>query len=339
MTATVVDAAAQRAARAIDLLFDDAVDVNLGWLFAGLAVHLFSQMVRLRGWWNILRASYPDADELTPGDVRRAYFAGAGLNSVLPARAGDLVKLAFLHRSIPGSSYATLVATSVPETVFETTFGVALVIWMLSRGFLPIPTAPGEVPAPDISLYVAHPILATAVTLAVIALGILAFRWVRRRFTGIVGRLRQGLAIFSTPRQFIVGVGGWQLLGRIIRLGSLLCFLAAFGLPVTLGAALLVMAAMGGGRIIPIAPVSAGLRIAMLSYGLVEVTGQPVDPAAISVFTFGVSALFFVAGMIISVVLISHELGTVNPRTAMREARARLGGAASPEPSAERAGA
>lgn len=339
MTATVVDAAARRAAHAIGLLVDDAVAVNVGWLLAGLAVHLLSQVVRLRGWWNILRASYPDAQQLTPRDVCRAYFAGAGLNSVLPARAGDLVKLAFLHRSIPGSSYATLAATSLPETLFETTCGIALAVWMLSRGFLPVPSAPGEVPAPDISLYLEHPILASAVTLAVIVLAILAFRWVRRRFTGLVGRLRQGLAIFADPRHFIVGVAGWQLLGRIIRLGSLLCFLVAFGLPATLGSALLVMAAMGGGRIIPIAPVSAGLRIAMLSYGLVEVTGQPVDPAAISVFTFGLSALFFVTGMLISVVLISRELGTVNPRAALHEARVRLGGAASREPSAERAGA
>ena len=135
--------------------------------------------------------------------------------------------------------------------------------------------------------------------------------------------MRQGLAIFSSPRQFLLGVA-WQALARVIRLGSLLCFLAAFGLPVTLGAALLVMAAQGGGRIIPIAPVSAGLRIAMLSYGLVEVTGQPVDAGAISVFTFGLSAVFLVVNMSISLVLISRELGTANPRSALREARARL---------------
>jgi hypothetical protein len=325
----VVHDALQRAQHAVSLLVDDAVAVKPGWLLAGVLVHLLSQVVRLRGWWNVLRASYPDADDLTPGDVRRAFFAGAGLNSVLPARAGDLVKLAFLHRSIPGSSYATLAATSVPEGAFEMFTGTVLVGWMLSRGFLPVPVVPGEVPAPDVSLYFAHPILATLATVAVIVAAVVGYRWVRRRFTGFVGRVRQGLAIFSSPRQFLLGVASWQALGRVIRLGGLLCFLAAFGLPVSLAAALLVMAAQGGGRIIPLAPISAGLRIAMLSYGLVEVTGQPVDAGAISVFTFGVSALFFVVGMSISLVLISRELGTLSPRTALREARARL----RPEPS------
>ena len=321
----VLEGVLQRAGHALELLFDDAVAVNPAWLLAGVVVHFGSQLVRLRGWFNVLRAAYPDADELTPGDVRRAFFAGAGLNAVLPARAGDVVKLAFLHRSIPGSSYATLAATSVPETAFETFTGTALVVWVLSRGFLPVPASPGELPGADVSLYIAHPIIATLVTVAVIALAVVAFRWVRRRFTGFVGRFRQGLAIFASPRQFLLGVVSWQALGRVIRLGGLLCFLAAFGLPVSLSAALLVMAAQGGGRIIPVAPVSAGLRIAMLSYGLVEVTGRPVDAGAISVFTFGLSAVFFIVGLVISLVLISRELGTVNPRVALREARARLG--------------
>ena len=67
--------------------------------------------------------------------------------------------------------------------------------------------------------------------------------------------------------------------------------MAAFGLPVTPATVVLVMAAQGGGRILPLAPASAGLRLAMLSYGFVEVTGRPVDIAAITAFTFGVGAM------------------------------------------------
>ncbi len=325
------EAALGRAQHAVALLVDDAVAVNPGWLIAGVLLHLCAQMVRLRGWWNILRAAYPEHTGLRPNTVRRAYFAGAGLNSVLPARAGDLVKLAVLHRQIPNSSYATLAATSLPETAFETFCGLGLVAWMLSRGFLPVPVAPGEVPAPDVSLYLAHPVLGTLLAVAIIVAGAAALGWVRRRSGAVVARLRQGLAIFSTPRHFLTGVAGWQAAARVIRLGALLCFLTAFGLPATLGAALLVMAAQGGGRIIPVAPVSAGLRIAMLSYGLVEVTGQPVDAGAISVFTFGVSAILFVVMLSISLVLVSRELGTRSPRAALREARARL--LAAPRPS------
>ena len=87
---------------------------------------------------------------------------------------------------------------------------------------------------------------------------------------------------------------------------------------------MLVMAAQGGGRIIPVAPASAGLRLAMLSYGLVEVTGQPVDIARITAFSFGVSFAVAGAGLAISLAIIGRELGTLRPRRAVASARAAL---------------
>ena len=76
------------------------------------------------------------------------------------------------------------------------------------------------------------------------------------------------------------------------------------------------MAAQGGGRIIPLAPASAGLRLAMLSYGFVEVTDQPVDFAAITAFTFGVGAVLLVAGLLVSAIILLREFGTLDPRAA-----------------------
>jgi hypothetical protein len=120
-------------------------------------------------------------------------------------------------------------------------------------------------------------------------------------------------------------VASWQALSRVIRLGSLGAFMHAFGLPVTLQTCVLVMAAQGGGRIIPIAPVSAGLRLAMLSYGFVEVTGRPVDIAEITAFTVGVGAVLLVVGLLISLVILLREFGTLDPRRAVARARSALG--------------
>ena len=98
-----------------------------------------------------------------------------------------------------------------------------------------------------------------------------------------------------------------------------------WGLPVTLSTVVLVMAAQGGGRIIPLAPASAGLRLAMLSYGFVEVTHQAVDIAAITTFTFGVGAVLSVSGLLVAGVILAREFGTLSPRTAMAAARQRVG--------------
>lgn len=320
----VLDGSIDRARLAARLIFEAAAHVHLGWLAVGMGLHLASQVVRLRGWWNILRAAYPACTTLRASEVTRAYFAGAGLNGLLPARTGDLVKLAVLRRRIRGSTYPTLLATSVPESAFETICGAALVVWMLGLGFLPAPNVRGELPAPDVSVVLRHPVAASLVTAggACVALGVALC--IRRCGAGLGDRLRQGLAIFSSPRRFATHVASYQAAGRIIRLVSLACLLAAFSLPATIGTALLVMAAQGGGRIVPIAPVAAGMRIALLSYGLVEITGTAIDPGAVIAFAVGVSAVQFVLTLSISLVLLGSEFGTRSPRAALRAARARL---------------
>jgi lysylphosphatidylglycerol synthase-like protein len=307
------------------LILDDAVAVNPWWLVAGVLLHYAHQVVRIRGWWNILRAAYPDADELRYRDVVAAYFAGSGLNAVVPARGGDVMKLYMVKQRTPGGRYSTLVATFVPEGLFETLCGIALLVWALSRGFIPVPTSRLELPTLDVSFLIAHPILSSIVAGTIAVGGVLLFRWLRGHGQRFLERVRRGFAVLERPRDYLERVVSWQAAGRIVRLGSLACFMAAFSLPVTAESVVLVMAAQGGGRIIPIAPVSSGLRLAMLSYGLPEVTGQPVDIANITAFTFVVSTILLVVSLTVSLVIIFRVLGTLNPRHAVRRARTAVG--------------
>jgi hypothetical protein len=312
-----IDDAVRTATHAGALIFDRVVHVNPWGVAAGTVLYLLAQTIRTRGWYTIIRAAYPEATGLRARDVTRAYLAGSGVNAIVPARGGDLVKLAIVHRRIPGSSYATLAATFVPETLFETAFGIGLVVWALARGFLPVPTSTGEFPSIDVSLLIEHPVLCAIGAAAVAAL----VWWLVRRMGG---RLKRGLAILRTPRRFVTGVASWQALARLVRLASLAAFMAAFALPVTLATVVLVMAAQGGGRIIPLGPASAGLRMAMLSYGFVEVTGREVDIASITAFTVGVGAVLAVASVGLAIVLLAREFGTLSPREAARRARERL---------------
>jgi uncharacterized membrane protein YbhN (UPF0104 family) len=310
------------AIHAVGLIADSTAKVDPAWALLGVVLYLVSQAVRTRGWHTIVRASYPDAHGLRPRDTCCAYLAGAGLNAVIPARGGDVVKLAILRRRIDGSNYTTLAGTFVPETLFESLFGFALVVWALSQGFLPVPTASGELPALDVSLIVSHPVLSAVVAVG-LAVGLYwLVRLLRRTAADFVARFRRGLVILGSPRRFLTGVASWQALARVIRLASLAALMQAFGLPVTAATVVLVMAAQGGGRIIPLAPASAGLRLAMLSYGFVEVTGQAVDIAAITAFTFGVGALLLVAGLLIAGAILVSEFGTLSPRRALAAARA-----------------
>ena len=306
---------------ALGLLYERAASVDPVLAGLGVLLYIAAQAVRTRGWHTILRAAYPDADALRPRHTMAAYLAGAGLNGVVPARGGDIVKLWLLHRRVPDARYPTLATTFVPETVFESLFGVGLVIWALSQGFLPVPTSSGELPHLDVTFVIEHPFITAVGLAAALVLGFVVFRFLRRRIADLTARLRQGLTILGQPRRFLTGVASWQALSRLIRLGSLAAFMQAFKLPVTPATVVLVMAAQGGGRIIPLAPASAGLRLAMLSYGFVETTGHAVDIAEITAFTFGVGVLLMLAGLLVSVVALAAELETLSPRTAIGAAR------------------
>ncbi|WCB96787.1 hypothetical protein DSM104299_05555 [Baekduia alba] len=305
---------------ALELLLHRAASVNPWLCVVGIVLYILAQAVRPRGWHTIIKAAYPDAG-LKARHTTAAYLAGAGLNGVIPARGGDIVKLWLVHRRIPDARYPTLAATFIPETLFETLFGIGLVIWALTRGFLPVPTSSGELPHLDVTFIIEHPFFSTG---GVVVLGVAGYglwRLLRKRVTDLTARLRQGVRILHEPRRFVFGVASWQALGRLIRLGSLAAFMEAFHLPVTLSTVTLVMAAQGGGRIIPLAPASAGLRLAMLSYGFVETTGHAVDIAAITTFTFGVGALLMVVGLVVGLIALGYELGTWSPRAAIRAAR------------------
>jgi uncharacterized membrane protein YbhN (UPF0104 family) len=302
------------------LVVHDAVRVQWHWLAAGAGLHVLALVVRLRGWFNILRVTFPDEPDVRMRDAVRAYLAGSGLNAIVPARGGDVVKVYFIDRRMKNGDWAKVVGTFVPETLFESALGIALVVWTLARGWVPIPQGPHELPNVDVSLAIEHPILTTLVLGSVSLALVVLFRLIR----GVFHRMRDGLKILHTPRAFFLHVVTWQALGRLIRLGSLACFLAAFHLPVTLSTVVLVMAAQGGGRIIPFGPASAGLRLAMLTYGFAELTDKSVDVAAITTFTFGVGTVLFVLMLGISVAMIGIEFGTLSPRRAFAAAKARM---------------
>jgi hypothetical protein len=299
-----------------------AVSLNLWWLLAGIVLYELSQVVRTRGWFNILRAAYPDSDELRGRDVTAAYLAGAGVNAIIPARGGDFLKLFLVHKRMPKARYSTLFATFGPETIPEIVLSAGLVIWALTHGFLPVPVSANELPEFDVSFVIVHPLLAAgALALTGGVLFALA-RWVRPRARGLVAHLKQGCAILHTPGRFIVGVGGWQALSRVVRLGAMVCMMEAVGLPVTVDTAILVMAAQSAGRIVPFAPVSAGLHVAMLAYGFPALTDKPVDVASITSFWFTAGAVHMVFGLIISITVLCSSFGTVSPRKALAAIKA-----------------
>jgi uncharacterized membrane protein YbhN (UPF0104 family) len=300
---------------------DRAVSLNPWWLLAGLVLYQLSQVVRPRGWFNILRAAYPDADELRGRDVTAAYLAGAGVNGFVPARGGDFLKLFLVHRRMPSAKYSTLLATFAPETLPEIVLSAGFVIWAFTHGFLPVPLSTNELPEIDVSFVIVHPLVTLAGAAVIGLVGFALVRFCRRRARGLVAQLKQGCQILHSPRRFVLGVGGPQALSRLVRLAALVCLMEAVGLPVTVNTAILVMAAQSAGRIIPFAPASVGLRVAMLAYGFPALTDKSVDVASITSFWFTLGAVHLLGGVLIAIGVLGATFGTLSPRKALAAIR------------------
>ena len=200
------------------------------WEFLGLAVacHVIKLLFRAGAWRAIVDAAYP-GQRLKYRTALGAYVAGVGVNSIVPARGGDLVKLYLVKHRIPDANYATLAPTLIVETLFDFVTAGALIIWALATGVLPTHQFYSRIPTVDWKFFLRHErfseiALAVLVVAAVVAhsLGAPA----RRR----VSRTRSaGLRDPARPPRFLLGVILPQAISWVFRIASLFFFLKAFG--------------------------------------------------------------------------------------------------------------
>ncbi len=109
--------------RGADEFFDRIGDIGWPAMVLALSFYLAHLLARTRAWQNVLRAAYPKS-EVSYAKITASYLAGAGLNSFIPARVGDAVKIFLAKRSIRRSSYPAIVSSFFVQSVFDTTAGI-----------------------------------------------------------------------------------------------------------------------------------------------------------------------------------------------------------------------
>lgn len=220
-------------------------------------------LARAWAWRNVLRAAYPD-QRIGFLRLAAAYLAGAGINAVVPAHAGDATKVFLVKRQIPNSSYPAVTSSFLVQTVFDTSVGILVLLYAITQGLLPpLPRIP-DLPAFEISFWVDHPqvfAITTGVLLLAIAIGIYLLAHRVRRFWA---RVRQGLVILTMPGRYLREVAAWQGVGWLCRFAAFWFFLEAFGIPGSIGNVMLVMSVQAIANVIPLTPGGAGAQQALL---------------------------------------------------------------------------
>jgi uncharacterized membrane protein YbhN (UPF0104 family) len=287
------------------------------WSQFGIALLclLAMQLARAWAWRNVLRAAYP-RQRIPFLPLSAAYLAGAGINAVVPAHAGDVTKVFLVKRQIPDSSYPAVTSSFLVQTVFDTSVGILVLFYAISQGLLPpLPQIP-DLPAFEISFWADHPktlAFTIAGLLAALAIGIYFLAHRVRRFWA---RVRQGVVILREPRRYLRQVAAWQGLGWLFRFAAFWFFLEAFGLPGTAGNVMLVMSVQAIANIIPFTPGGAGAQQALL----VATLSGPSRTAVLS-FSVGTQIAMAAWSVLLGFAAILLVFGTADWRGLIRQAQ------------------
>lgn len=250
---------------AFEALSDHLASIGWGALAAAVGLHCAKIVARTRSWRNILAAAYPR----TPvrwRSVFGSYVSGAAVNALLPARGGDVLKLYLVKHRIEGSAYPTLIATLAVDTLFDLVVSAALLVWALHLGVLPGLDVLPRLRSIDWSWADRNPTLALVVGAAVVAVGLTAAIWLRRRLRAFARQLREGGAILRQPGRYLRSVVSWQLADWLLRLGTIALLLRAFGLTPSLHNVLLVQVTQSLSTLLPLTPAGIGTEQGLLAY-------------------------------------------------------------------------
>jgi uncharacterized membrane protein YbhN (UPF0104 family) len=290
-------------------------DINWAPFAIALGFLAAMQLARAWAWRNVLHAAYP-ASPISFLPLSAAYLAGAGINAIIPARAGDVTKIFLVKRQINGATYPAVTSSFLVQSVFDTAIGVLVLLYAITQGLLPEPPELPHLPAFEISFWADHPktlAIVTATLLVLIIAGVILLSHRVRRFWESV---KQGVVILTDPPRYLREVAAWQGVGWLCRFGAFWFFLEAFGIGGSVGKVLLVMSVQAIANIIPFTPGGAGAQQALLAATL---TGP--SRTAVLAFSVGTQIAMAAWSVVLGFAAILLVFRTTDWRALIREAQ------------------
>ena len=296
---------------AIAAFWDYLASVRPLPLAIAIACHIAKTMCTSRAWRNVLAAAYPEVRVRWPA-IYAAYIAGVGVNAIFPARAGDVVRLTMAHRAVKGSTYTTLVSSSVVLAIVDSACAVALFVWAVTQGVFPSFDALPSLPSFDFAWFLDHPRV-SQVLLVIAVFGLIALAiWIRSNVAEFRSRVGQAFTILHSPARWLRTVVVWQLADWALRLTTIWFMLAAFGINQSLRNVLLVQASQSLATLVPVSPGGVGTEQAFLVYTL---RGQ-APRSALLAFSVGMRLTLTAVNVVLGFTAILLTFRTVRFRKA-----------------------
>jgi uncharacterized membrane protein YbhN (UPF0104 family) len=298
---------------AVDTFFSNLAAVQWGALVFALALHLAHLLCRSRAWFNTLRAAYPD-ERFGWRRIAGAYVAGVGINSILPARAGDVTKIYLAKQSVPNSTYPAVTSSFFVDSVFDTPVGLLVLFFALTQGVLPSLNVLPSLPAFDLSFWADHPrFMLFTLTFLMIAM-LTLYAVVSIRAVVFWHRIKQGVVILTDFRRYLRQVASWMTAGWLFRFGAFYFFLEAFNIGGSVRNVLLVMSVQALSALTPFTPGGAGAQQALLVYVFRDVASK----SSVLAYSVGQQLALAAFNLACSLVAIFLMLRTLSIRSVLR---------------------
>jgi uncharacterized membrane protein YbhN (UPF0104 family) len=294
---------------AIGVFFERLASVDFGPLALAICCHLLKTACTSRAWRNAISAAYPE--ETVPWrSIYGAYVSAVGVNAVLPARGGDVVKLYFAHRAVKGATYTTLAATLLVLALFDSVAAVLLFAFALTQGALPGLGALPHLPGFDFRWVGESPELAVTLFVVLVIFAIFGGVWLHFRVQDLKERVQQGIVVLHDRERYLRTVAAWQACDWTLRFASLWFFLGAFGIDQSVRNVLLVQVTQSLATLVPVSPGGIGTEQAFIVF----VFRDAVPRSALLAFSVGMRLTLTAVNAIVGFTAIFLMLGHVRWR-------------------------
>jgi uncharacterized membrane protein YbhN (UPF0104 family) len=302
---------------AVEAFYDRLSDVHFAPLLLAIAMHVLKIVATSRAWRNVIAAAYP-AERVRWRSILAAYGAGVGVNAIVPARGGDILRLYLAHRAVPASTYTTLASTLFVMAIFDLVMSGAFLGYALSLGVFPSLDALPNLPSFEFGWLVENTTVLIAVIASLMVVSFVFGIWASTHIRNFWGRIAQAFTVLRTPVRYLRTVAFWQAVEWGCRLATIWFVLAAFDIDQTVRNVLLVQATASLATLVPLTPGGVGTEQALLFYVL---RGE-APRSQLLAFSVGFKILVSTVNLVIGAICIAATLRTFRFRRAIDTARA-----------------
>jgi uncharacterized membrane protein YbhN (UPF0104 family) len=254
-------------------LWDAVTDISIGYVILGCLFQGAQTVLTALGWYGILRYAYPGGVNYVT--VLACYATGVALNNVVPANLGTFVMLLMFVAVVSGSTFPGILAGYAVQKIFYLVIGTLIYNYLFSAVAGSIDFQFGN----ERDAISNHPILTLSIiggTIFLLAVLMRIFwHWVKKMWV----KAKAGAAILGDMRAYVKWVLLPQMGGYAAKVGVIMVFLAAYGIPVTFGSVMSVLGSNQLANLVSFTPGGIGVNQAFNTFALESYTDSTTATA------------------------------------------------------------